>query len=140
MRFERHERKMRRIIEEAEHLLDRWAFVFAEDGSLRIRPEGPTLEARELAGFLRLLADVFKDAPPRRVVFDLGQVQYIGPRWTEVLALFIDFAERLPGRCRITSVHDQPAAAAGLYRQSRVLSELFAAVDDAGDPLAKQIA
>ena len=119
--------ELNQILSNAEALLGRWHFSLTTRGALLIEPAGPDLAAEEIGGFLRLLLDVFAAEPPTEVIFDLGQVEQLGPSWTLVLAMLIDFAQKIDAPCSIAGVHGQPAAAASLYNQSPMVARLLAA-------------
>ena len=104
------DRKLLGIVADAERVLSRWQYAVAENGGLWIRPAGPRLNPKDLTGFLRLLTNVFEEDPPTEVVFNLNAVRYMGPNWTLVLALFVDFAQRLNIPCHIDGARGQPAA------------------------------
>lgn len=118
-------RQPERIIGDAEAILIRWSYSVTQQGALHIVPSGPGLDPEELGGFLRILTDVFSGEPPKSVVFDLRRVRFLGPNWTLVLAMFIDFAQKIDAPCHVAGVHGQPAAAAALYNRSDVLSQLL---------------
>jgi|GEM_PF-1749563 len=115
------------ILGRAEALLGRWRYSLTARGALCIEPVGPELAAEEIGGFLRLLLDVFATEPPTEVIFDLGQVEQLGPSWTLVLAMLIDFAQKIDAPCSIAGVHGQPAAAASLYNRSPLVARLLTA-------------
>lgn len=134
------DRKLLRIVEDAERVLTRWRYAVSESGGLWIRPEGPRLNTKELSGFLRLLTDVFADDPPTEVVFNLSAVRYLGPNWTLALALLINFAQRLNVPCQIDGARGQPAAVAALYVRSPQVRALVSACDGASFDSARQSA
>jgi len=117
--------ELSQILGRAEALLGRWRYSLTSRGALCIEPVGPELAAEEIGGFLRLLLDVFSAEPPTEVIFDLGQVEHLGPSWTLVLAMMIDFAQKIDAPCSIAGVHGQPAAAASLYNRSPMVAQLL---------------
>ncbi len=126
------ERHRREILKRTESVLDRWQFAASAEGSLWIRPSGPDLSEDDLGGFLRLLRDVCLDSPPDEIIFDLEHVDYIGPRWTVVMAMLLEFAEGLEARCLIASAHGQPAAVAEFYSRNRKIAEMICHEQDRG--------
>jgi len=133
-------KQLAQIVEEAERLLRRWEYGVRADGGLWIHPAGPVLETRELGTFLRLLADIFAEDAPAEVVFDLSAIEYLGPRWTVALAMFIDFAQRVNAPCRIAGIEGQPAAVASLYHRSPQVRALLSGRDAALVTKERQIA
>lgn len=133
-------RKLSRIVEDAERVLNRWRYAVSENGGLWIRPAGPRLSTKELSGFLRLLKDVFAADPPTEVVFNMNEVRFLGPNWTLALAMFIDFAQQLGVPCHIDGVQGQPAAAASLYNRSPQVRALISACDGTSLESARQSA
>lgn len=134
------DKSLLRIVANAERMLNRWKYAVAENGGLWILPAGPRLNPKELSGFLRLLADVFAEDPPTEVVFNLQSIRYIGPNWTLVLALFVDFAQRLNVPCHVEGAKGQPAAVVSLYQRSPQVRALVNACDGASLAAARQSA
>jgi hypothetical protein len=60
----------------------------------------------------------------KEIVFDLSHVEMLGPQWTVVLALLIAFARGAVARCRVVSLHGQPAGVLGLHRHNRDVAAL----------------
>ncbi len=125
MRFTHTARKQRIILASAEQLLARWRFAASADGRLWVQPAGRRLSAADLVTFLQRIRRADSSVRFREVVFDLSEVESIGPQWTLVLALLMDFARRVEARCTIVSLHGQPAAAAALYHHNRELMSLI---------------
>ncbi len=117
--------RIAKIPTEADQLLTTCLFVATDDGVLEVRPLEATLASVEFAAILRPLEDSDAVQGLKEVVFDLRNVEVIGPRWTIVLAMMIDFAQRLAARCRLVSLNEQPAAVASLYRSSPELMRLI---------------
>ena len=106
-------------------LLTTCLLVASDDGVLQVRPLESTLTGAELAAILRSLSSSDVADGLKEVVFDLRNVDLIGPQWTVVLAMMIDFARRLAAKCRLVSLKGQPAAAASLYRRNAELMRLI---------------
>jgi anti-anti-sigma regulatory factor len=107
-------------------LLEICDLVAAADGRLWIRPLSPTLTAAELGGILQALKHSDLGSTFQQVVFDLSRVEMMGPQWTVILAMLMDFARQTAARCRIASLKEQPAAVVRLYRLSTELMRLIA--------------
>jgi anti-anti-sigma regulatory factor len=99
--------------------------VACDNGTLHLQPLSATLTTAELAEIIRCLSRVSVTENLKEIVFDLRHVEVIGPQWTVVLAMLIDFARRLDAKCRLISLNEQPAAAASLYRRSAELMKLI---------------
>ncbi len=113
-----------RRFETAEALLRSCELVASFDGTLRIRPTGPTLSYPELHAILRRIRP---DRAGRRfdeVIFDFDAIQAITAPWTLLVALLIDFARQTKVHCRIVSLRGQPAAIARFLRIAELLSLL----------------
>lgn len=121
MRLRRRDSDVRIV---AERTLQHWRFDAAADGTLWVQPAGPTLAARQLDETLQAILSAMDDDSIRCVVFDLGRVEVIGPQWTVVLALFLDFAERINAECHLTSLRAQPAAVARFYGRNPAVARL----------------
>ncbi|MFQ5424990.1 MAG: hypothetical protein ACE5F9_13565 [Phycisphaerae bacterium] len=113
------------ILARADQLLARWRFAASVHGRLWVQPVSRLLSAAELVTFLKRIQRADSSVRFREVVFDLSEVETIGPQWTLVLALLVDFARRVEARCKVVSLHGQPAAAAALYRRNRELMSLI---------------
>ena len=113
------------ISTDGNRLLATCLLVASDDGVLQVRPLETTLTGVELAAILRSLNAAEVAQGLKEVVFDLRNVELIGPQWTVVLAMMIDFARRLAARCRLVSLKQQPAAAASVYRHSPELMRLI---------------
>jgi anti-anti-sigma regulatory factor len=111
---------------ESTRLLDVCDLAAAADGRLWIRPLAPILTAAELGEILPVLKTSELGATFQEIVFDLSRVEMMGPQWTVILAMLMDFARQTTVRCRIASLKDQPAAVVGLYRLSTELMRLIA--------------
>jgi hypothetical protein len=109
----------------AGQVLDRWHLTVSAAGVLRIAPEGPSLAPDELASLIDRLACCENGHMLAEIVFDLGHVQRLGPRYTGVLALLIDFAQRCAASCRVESVRGQPAHVLRLYRYTPAVLSLL---------------
>ncbi len=118
-------RDVQDMMEFAVRTLQRWRLAASENGLLWIRPAGPTLDRAELAGFLHLLEEACAHGGTRRIVFDFAELEFIGPRWTLVLAELLDFARKATARCALVSVRGQPAAVTALYRMNRDVAALL---------------
>lgn len=125
MRFSRRNRKLDEALDNAEQIMARWSFAIEAGGVLAIRPTGHALAAAELSDFLQRVSAACRNEMVDEVVFDLSEVEVIGPQWTLVLALLIDFARNVDARCRVVALQGQPAAAASLYRRNRELMGLI---------------
>jgi len=110
------------------HTAERWGSVDSTTGLLRVQPKGPTLAPEELGGLLGEVRRRHTDLASQEVVFDLSRVEMIGPQWTLALAFLIDFARHIATRCRVVSLHGQPAAVMELYRCNRDVASLVGRV------------
>lgn len=115
----------------SDNLLNTCEFTVSTDGFLRIRPLGAVLTIDRLAKIIGRLCDSDGLMDWKDIVFDLGLVEVIGPRWTVLLAMIINFARSVTARCRLVSLNGQPAAAAALYRHNTELRELIASGNEA---------
>ena len=126
MRWRRTARNPEPTVDEAERLLGRWRLTVSSAGSLWVQPVGPTLRHEELAKLIERLRGSSGNGGVKEIVFDLRRVETIETPWTLVLALLIGFARSTGARCRIVSLHGQPAAVVGLYRCNCDVASLVA--------------
>jgi len=106
-------------------ILDACHLVAAADGRLWVQPTAATLVAAELGEILVGLSRSGVGAGSTEIVFDLSRVEVIGPQWTVILAMLMNFARQTSARCRIASLKAQPAAVVALYRVSVELMKLI---------------
>lgn len=142
MRCKRADRALQAPTSQLEQPLGRWRFAVSA-GSLRVQPMGPTLSPENTARLLGQLRRRHARGDLKEVVFDLSQIETIGPQWTVVLALLIGFARSTKACCRIVSLHGQPAAVVGLYRRNRdvaLLVEVQKTPDDAAEERSCHVA
>ncbi len=125
MRWRRTDADLGAMTSAAEWEPECWRFKASTAGSLRIQPAGPTLSHEELAWLLDRLQRRHADAGVEEIVFDLSRVEAIGPQWTLVLALLIGFARSVKARCRVVSLHGQPANVVQLYRRNHDVALLL---------------
>ncbi len=102
----------------------RWPIQARATGVLRVLLTGPRLDVRELDAMVKRLRDVIAGDTPNEIVFDFTGVETIGPHWTLVLALLMRFARAIRTKCRVVSLHGQPAAVVSLYHRNTELGRL----------------
>lgn len=132
MRCKRADGALQAPTSQSEQALGRCRFAVST-GSLRVQPAGPRLSSEDTARLLGQLRGWQARGDLKEVVFDLSQIETIGPQWTVVLALLIGFARSIKARCRIVSLHGQPAAVVGLYRRNRDVALLVEVQKTPGD-------
>ncbi len=62
----------------------------------------------------------------QNIIFDFSDVKQIGPQWTVVWAMIIDFGRTMNVACHVESLAGQPAATASLFRRSREITSMIA--------------
>lgn len=129
MRLTRRNRALRSASETANRTLQQWRVDASVDGVLRIQPAGPVLRHRELADFLESVRGALDDGVIRHVIIDLARVETIGPQWTVVLAMLLDFANTVRAECHVVSLRGQPAAVAAFYQRNRAVARLVMSDD-----------
>jgi hypothetical protein len=107
---------------EVEQLLERWSFSFSATGFIYARPRRPSLDAKELAGFIDRLRLICETDYPDAIVFDLCDAAIAEPQWPPMETLLREFARSINARLRIVSAHCWPAAVAIVYRRGRGLA------------------
>lgn len=124
MFFQSKAQKRSAELNRAEQLLADWQFSIVSEGTLWIRPTGSRLCVDELASFLGRLRSAFAGDGLSEIVFDFGDLEFVGPNWTVAFALLMEFARSVQANCRVESLNGQPAAAASLYYRNRELMKL----------------
>ncbi|MBN2559301.1 MAG: hypothetical protein JXQ75_00015 [Phycisphaerae bacterium] len=114
----------------SDSILNTCHFVASESGALRIQPLGTTLTSDQMSGIISRLSHSDCVEGLKEIVFDLSHVSMIGPRWTVVFAMIIDFARKVAAHCRLVALNDQPAAAAALFRRNAELMGLMTHFSD----------
>ncbi len=114
-------------LKQAEQVLADWQFSIVAEATLRIQPNGARLCVEKLAALLGRLRPAVAGDGLNEIVFDLGEVDFVGPNWTVAFALLMEFARGVKANCRIESLNGQPAAAASLYYRNRELMDLVRA-------------
>ena len=117
--------KTRTTTDDGNKILNVCHLVACDNGTLHVQPLAATLTTAELAEIIGCLSRASATEGLKEIVFDLRHVEVIGPQWTVVLAMLIDFARRLDAKCKLISLNEQPAAAASLYRRSAELMKLI---------------
>lgn len=112
-------------IDETCKILSVCQLVACDSGTLHVQPLAATLSTAELAEIIRCLSRASVTDGLQEIVFDLRHVKLIGPQWTIVLAMLIQFARCFAAKCRLVSLNEQPAAAASLYRRNSELMKLI---------------
>lgn len=92
---------------------------------LRIKPEAEILTSDAMRTIIEDARRSGRTATAQVVIFDFSNVKQIGPQWTVVWAMIIDFARSLNATCRVESLTGQPAATAALFRRSRELTNMI---------------
>lgn len=90
MRRKRADRALQAPTSQSERPPGRCRFAVST-GSLRVQPAGPTLSPEDTARLLGQLRGWQARGDLKELVFDLSQIETIGPQWTVVLALLIGF-------------------------------------------------
>lgn len=83
--------------------------------TLIVRPTTGVLTTAAAKELLSDLAATGLAKEATRVVFDLAAVTQLGPQWTVVVALLIDFARRIPAACEMVNLSGQPAAVVAMF-------------------------
>lgn len=94
--------------------------------TLQIKIEAEILTAANLRTTLDAARAALATKNAQTVIFDFSDVKQIGPQWTVVWAMIINFGRELCVACRVESLAGQPAATASLFRRSREITSLFA--------------
>jgi len=94
--------------------------------TLRIKLEVEILTVANLRMALDAACKALAATRVQTVVFDFNGVKQIGPQWTVVWAMIIDFARGLRAECHVESLSGQPAATASLFRRSREMTSMIA--------------
>lgn len=109
----------------AVHILSRFGIAASSAGTLWIRPIGPALEYEELDLILDRILDEAADRVMNELLLDFGQVEWIAPPWTAVVARLIDFARQSEVPCRLVGLHGQPAALISFFGDNPVIRRLL---------------
>ena len=92
MFFQNNAKKRSAELKQAEQVLANWQFSIVAEATLRIQPTGARLCVEKLAALLGRLRPAVAGDGLNEIVFDLGEVDFVGPNWTVAFALLMEFA------------------------------------------------